>query len=105
VHREPFGLTVCDRTIRVHGDVDMAVSDQLVDTITCVARELVDRTLVVDMAWLTFLDSSGISALIRARKALEAQGKELVLHNVPASVRRTLGVAGVVEYLNVRSVA
>ena len=100
---QPFGVTIRDRTIRVHGEVDMAVTKELVDAITDVAQADEHDTVVVDVARLTFLDSSGIAALIRARNVVEAMGKELEIYRVPERIHRTLTVAGVVDHLNIRS--
>jgi anti-sigma B factor antagonist/stage II sporulation protein AA (anti-sigma F factor antagonist) len=103
VHAQPFAVTICDHTIHVHGDVDMAVTQQLVDAITSVAGNERHHSVVVDMASLTFLDSTGIAALVGAHKVIEAMGKEMMIKNVPANTHRTLTLAGVVDYLNVGS--
>jgi anti-anti-sigma factor len=104
VHTHSFGAMVCDRTIRVHGEIDMAVTDQLRETIICAAENVPQHTIVLDMAWVTFLDSTGTGALIDAHHRLEALGKTLVLHSVPESVAKILRISGVLDYLNVRSV-
>jgi anti-anti-sigma factor len=104
VDTEPFGATVSDHTIRVHGDIDMNAADQLVATVSCVADHGSGPTIVMDMASVTFLDSMGINALIHAHKRVESMGKELVIHNVPGKIQETLVLTGVQDYLNVRSV-
>jgi anti-sigma B factor antagonist len=103
VHAQPFAVTICDHTIHVHGDVDMAVTQQLIDAITSVAGNEEHHAVVVDMASLTFLDSTGIAALIGAQKVIEAMGKMMMINNVPENTHRILTLAGVVDYLNVRS--
>ena len=105
MHTQPFGAAICDRTIRVHGELDMAAEQQLIDAVTCVADNNTHRTVVVDMTWLTFLDSAGIAALVRAHKVVDDMGKELVIHSVPAKIHRTLRIAGVADYLNARTIA
>ena len=105
MHAQPFTVTICDQTIHVHGDVDMAATQQLLEAITHVAGNQEHRSVVVDMASLTFLDSAGIAALIDAHKAIEAMGKEMTIDNVPERTHRTLTLAGVVGYLNVQVVS
>jgi anti-sigma B factor antagonist len=105
VHAEQFSVRACDRTLRVQGEIDLDVADQLVEAIVGLAETVTSRTVVVDMAAVTFLDSTGIGALILARKQLEAMEHDLVLHNVPEQVREIMALTGVAEYLNVRSVA
>lgn len=101
VHTQDFAITICDHTVHVHGDVDMAVTPQLHDVIASVAGH--QDSVVVDMASLTFLDSTGIAVLISAHKLIKAMGKEMMIKNVPEKTHRTLAVAGVADYLNVRS--
>jgi anti-sigma B factor antagonist len=98
---QAFQVTICDHTIMVHGDVDLATTDRLGDAITRVAEGSGRHTVVVDLAGLTFLDSSGIQGLVISHQTLAAAGIELVLRNVPEPAHLTLSVAGVAEYLNV----
>ena len=104
MHTHSFGITVCDRTIRAFGEIDLAVTEQLRDTIICAAENVGQHTIVLDMAWVTFLDSAGTGALIEAHKRVEALGKVLVLQSVPPFVARVMRLSGVMDYLNVRSV-
>ena len=99
----PFGVTICDRTIRVHGDLDMAVADQLIEAISCLAESVDDNAIVVDMSRMTFVDSEGLAALIGAHQALDAMGKDLVLQNVPNQAHKTMVICGLVDQLNVQS--
>jgi len=102
---EAFGVTVCDRTIRVHGELDLATAEQLLEAISCLAKSIDNRTVVVDMGWATFVDSEGLAALVGAHKALAAMGKELVLHNVPNTAHRVMAIGGLAAVLNIRSTA
>ncbi|GAA1889466.1 STAS domain-containing protein [Streptomyces durmitorensis] len=52
------------------------------------------RQLVVDLAGVTFCDSSGISALIAARNHALAARAVLVLAAVPGHISRILGIVG-----------
>ena len=52
------------------------------------------HTLIIDMAALTFIDSSAISALIKLRAKAEDSGKKLTLTRVPHRVLRVLEIAG-----------
>jgi anti-anti-sigma factor len=103
MHAEPFGVTVRDRTLHVHGDVDLAVAEQLAQALRCCADNVDQPTIVVDLAGVTFMDSTGISALIQCHQHLEATNRELVVINLPATILRTFEVGGVTDYLNVRA--
>ena len=56
--------------VRMSGELDLASSDRL----SALLAELSDRTVVVDLAGLTFIDSSGIAALVAAKDRLQSAG-------------------------------
>jgi anti-anti-sigma factor len=60
VGTQPFEVTVRDRTVRVHGDVDMIVAERLRQSIERAARDGTSHTVVVDLERTTFMDSAGI---------------------------------------------
>jgi anti-sigma B factor antagonist len=76
----------------LHGELDIASADQLQRVLDAFVAER--RSGLVDMADLRFIDSSGLSVLIRTWKALEAQGQTLAMIAPVAAVRRVLGVSG-----------
>ena len=53
--------------------------------------------LVVDLSQVTFLDSTGIRALVDAEQALARRGGRLVVRGASGVVRRCLDVTGVLE--------
>lgn len=68
-------LTVCDRwdgrvaTVTVRGELDMSTVGILSQCLDKLARQGPER-LVVDMSEVGFMDSAGLQAFVRARKAL-----------------------------------
>ena len=84
----------------LRGEVDIA-SAQLLDSWLSAAREVGER-IIVDLEDVTFLDSSGLHALLRAREAgpLELRGARpivarcLELTGVDRVLAPTPGVAG-----------
>ncbi len=79
------------------GELDAAASDAAWAEI---AALLDDNTegLVIDLSGLTFIDSRGLSVLIRAWRALGAvDGRRVTLRGPKESIRRTLEVAGVAQ--------
>jgi anti-sigma B factor antagonist len=53
--------------------------------------------LVLDLSGVTFVDSSALKELLRARQELPARGMRLVLAGVPRPVRRLLDLTGTSE--------
>jgi anti-sigma B factor antagonist len=80
----------------VAGEVDMATAGQLVECLLTHA----DYDVVVDLAGVTFLDSSGVSALLEGYKKLRDAGHTLCTTGERDNVRTVLEVAGVVGILH-----
>lgn len=92
------------RTLAASGEVDLATVDEfLAEANACLdeAAEAVE----IDLGEVTFIDSSGIGALVRIRNAARDRDKVLVLTNVPASVERLFAVTGLSEAFEIRSKA
>ncbi|SFW79453.1 STAS domain-containing protein [Amycolatopsis australiensis] len=97
----PF--TVSTRTARsgpivtVGGELDVATAPRLragIAELSLAAGQL----LVVELAGVTFCDSSGISALIAARNAAEAASAEIALVGVPSRLARTFALTGLADF-------
>ena len=82
--------------VAVWGEVDMSTAPQL-DHFLCA---LTDRDVVVDLAGVGFLDSSGVSALVRVRQAFTAQGRTLRVAGEQDNVRTVFEVTGVYDVLH-----
>ena len=52
------------------------------------------RSLILDFAGVTFMDSSGIAVILKTDRLLRQTGGALALCGVPRQVRRVLDVAG-----------
>lgn len=73
--------------IEVHGELDLAVADQLRDAI-----EGMDAgQILVSLASCEFIDSAGIAVILHAS---QADGRKLVVHSPSAQVLRVLQVTG-----------
>jgi anti-sigma B factor antagonist len=84
--------------VTVAGDVDLATAEDL----TRHGRDALDRLdagrpLVLDVAGVTFIDSSGLTALVRLRRAAAEKGSQVRLRAVPHSMRRLLELSGLAD--------
>lgn len=75
------------RSIRLAGELDMRTGPEL-DVVLDAAVEQ-GGPILVDLSELTFMDSTGIHAFLRAAVALRGRGC-LILHGEQNSVRRVL---------------
>ena len=65
----------------------------------CIEQNLPVKT-ILDMGGLTFMDSSGIAVVLRARRRMEALAGSLVVGNIPRQAARVLETAGLGRYVN-----
>lgn len=76
----------------VAGEIDMASADEFRDRLLeCLQRS---DSLEVDLGGLTFIDSSGLAALVRLRTEAEILGKDVALVNVSSPTARLLELTG-----------
>jgi anti-anti-sigma factor len=75
---------------RLSGELDMASAEVLQRALWSVAEE---GRLDLDIGDLTFIDSSGLRALVKLSDRMNGAAP-LVLSNVPTSIRRLLEIVG-----------
>jgi len=83
------------RTARVSlgGELDLNGVDSLTAELNRLAAQGVD-TVLVDASGVTFLDSSGLSALLAGRESLKASGGQLKVVATSTAVARVLDMTG-----------
>jgi anti-sigma B factor antagonist len=86
-------------TVVVSGEIDIAVADRLFDT---VLAQLPDEpVLVLDLAGVTFCDSSGIRTLVRLHDHQAEAGRTMRLVNTSDVVRRVLEASGLSAFFGI----
>lgn len=89
-------------SVVVTGEVDMASAPALTRDLQTAIREHPAR-VVLEMSGVSFLDSSGINALVRAKHLADGFGVTLVLDSPTEACQRVLKLAGVDELFRIRS--
>jgi anti-anti-sigma factor len=96
-----FAATTSDEgaglRVSLAGDCDLAVRDELVTTLLAAVGR--STSVVVDLADVDFLDSSGIHGLVAAYRAAAERGGRVTLENPSGSVAAVLEVTGVGDLL------
>jgi anti-sigma B factor antagonist len=80
--------------VAVRGEVDTATAPLLQDALDDAVRSSTGP-LVLDLAGVDFLDSSGINVLLRVRALLGREERALALVCPPGQVRRVLELTGI----------
>lgn len=103
----PYELEICDRGpaevhLRVSGDIDLASAPSLLDSVLCAGLAYdAGHRVVVDLAGVRFIDSSGLAALVEAHRWLGQQEQALVISSPPERVVHLLELTGLDQILRV----
>jgi anti-sigma B factor antagonist len=89
--RHPHGNDRC--SLQVAGQIDLACAGKLA-ALGRVGIESDARLLSIDLGEVSFLDSTGIGALVQIRNAARARNKQLVLTRPSRQVSRVLEMTG-----------
>ena len=87
--------------LHLAGEVDLAAAPAVGDRLTALARQRgatagdeARRIVVIDLAGVTFIDSTGLSMLVAAHTRFDESRDELRVAAVPHRVRRVLELTG-----------
>lgn len=84
--------------IAVSGELDLASSPALQEELDRVASSD-SHLLIIDLRELDFMDSTGLSVLVRAHQRAEEGGRQLAMVKGPQQVQRLLSLTGVADRL------
>jgi anti-anti-sigma factor len=90
--------------LTLRGELDPHTAPNLGDELEKVRTEGGNH-IVLDLAGLGFIDSSGLRVIIGAHKAAAADGGRLVLRSPSPMARRLLDITGLLEHIEVRDTA
>ena len=97
----PVSLVEGEATVGVVGELDCHTAPRLQSTL----GTLVDdgaRHVTVDLSDTSFMDSTGLSALVAALKGLRERGGDMVITSPNAAVRRLFEMTGLDTVFTVR---
>jgi len=90
-------------TLVVAGSMDLTHVDVLTDAIAATIDQPEVTGIVADLARVSFCDSSGVGALVRAHRTATTAGKTFHVAGARKMVLQILTLTGVWDYLSVPS--
>lgn len=81
--------------VALSGDLDIQAAQEVREALD----EVAGASVVVDLGPLTLLDSSGVSALVAAKRRIEETGYSFALVNARGRVRRSFQIIGLEHVL------
>ena len=98
---QPSGMTLHEEPerslVEVWGEVDLGVRQTSGPLCPAVAERALP--VVIDASRVTFMDSAGMSILVRIARDAEANGSPVVLENAPWMLKELLTITGVDQLL------
>jgi anti-sigma B factor antagonist len=85
--------------IAVSGELDLASSPALDEELERMSGSTEIELVIIDLRELEFMDSTGLSVLIRAQQRIEEQGRRFALVKGSQQVDRLLSLTGVADRL------
>jgi anti-anti-sigma factor len=80
--------------IAISGELDLATADRLNQALD----EIPDEAIVlIDLRECSFIDSSGLASIVKARQCQEASGGQLAVFGAAHQVQRLFEVVGLAE--------
>jgi anti-sigma B factor antagonist len=93
---ESDGATI----VAVAGEIDLATAPELRTALLAAEGDV-----TVDLAGVSFMDSSGLGALVAAQKHTVGSGHRFVVRNETELVERTMKLTGVYEFFHPNGIA
>lgn len=84
------------------GEIDLASAPALRTSITDGLAASSAQRLVIDLAGVTFMDSSGLTCLAFAHQQMQERHGKVEIHNATPSVRKLITVVGMDQVVEVQ---
>lgn len=88
-------------TIRLQGELDHHAARSALMTIIEALDEYLPRECALDLAGLSFMDSSGIALMVNIHRRMQDLGGRVWIENPSAQARRVLDAAGIERLVQV----
>jgi anti-sigma B factor antagonist len=103
----PFDVEVASTegtsvTVRIVGELDLTTAPRLEQRLAELHGEGA-RRLTVDLRALTFIDSSGLSALVSTLKRYRSDGGDVVLRSPTRATAKVLEISGLDQVFEIES--
>ena len=90
-----------DTIVALAGELDLHTASKLRELLTDLIHD-VRPSLVIDLADLNFIDSTGLGTFVAALQRVRQAGGTMILRSPTASTRRAIEIAGLDRILPIR---
>lgn len=82
------------------GEIDLVAEEPLVDTVTAELSSSAASMLVLDLSAVSFMDSSGVRAVLRCQRAAEERGVAFRVAVAEGPLTKLFRLAGVTDWFD-----
>jgi anti-sigma B factor antagonist len=100
IRREGVGVVVA-----VGGELDLASAPEVARAMRDLLEDQAHLDVVLDLGGVTFIDSSGVSAILDAHSALCGRNGRITISHPSASVQRVFHILGLDDPVHVQTLA
>jgi len=86
-------------TVSLKGELDHHAARGLLERLVSLVEQELPCKMVLDLKELSFMDSSGIAVILRAKRCMEAMNGNLIVTNIPKQAAKVLETAGLGRYV------
>ncbi len=87
--------------VAVNGDLDLKTADPLREALDALIDRYRDKDLIIDLADVDFIDSSGLGVILGRYRRLAQRNRTVSLAGIRPSVRTVLDLAGILTSITV----
>lgn len=88
-------------SVRVDGELDLVTAHEIREEIDRAMDEMLGQNLIVDLARVTFIDSSGLGVILGRYRKIKAKNGKMVLCALNPNVKRILELSGILSFIPV----
>ena len=88
--------------LEISGDIDHHGARSALKEVEMAIDAALPRTLILDFAGVTFMDSSGIALILRSQQRMQLLDGSVTVRNVPPQARRVLNAAGIGRLVSIK---
>ena len=92
---------VSEATVALDGEIDAATVGEVKQKVTAVIDANPGAKVTIDLGAVTFLDSTGLGAMVSAMKAARSTGGDIALQNVAPNVRKVFDITGLADVFEI----
>ena len=88
--------------LEIQGELDHHGAKNVLRELEMAIDAALPVRMVMDLAGVTFMDSSGIALILRAQQRMQLMDGSLLVRNVPPQAKRVLDAAGIGRLVTIK---